>query len=345
MTGIIARGVVTAIAPEGGHIPVQCELIKALYRVHPSEVEPITLQQFALGVAQCSRGERQKIFQLMLLGALVLQPLPRDVAHRVERFGVAMGVCDPTTGVVHRFAAGLKADRFFEGGGYLNGWGKERSTPLHTSEALDTPWQSVVKDEALARRWRALGELPRCTLGRRMWEFYTARGFQFPGLDGSAPPLLAQHDWVHIVAEYGTRVESELEVFAFIAFACDDFRAFSLFAMVVSLFETGHLEHGAGLFEAFPCQMSREGIATRVADAIRRGVMGNRVDYMALDWFELAHIPVVDIQRRFGIQRKHPYIESPTPWGPGGISEYQDRQGRLVAERDGREYDPFGVTL
>ena len=52
------------------------------------------------------------------------------------------------------------------------------------------------------------------SLGRRVTEFYRARGFAYPGRPGSAPPLLCQHDWVHVLADYGTTVESELEVFA-----------------------------------------------------------------------------------------------------------------------------------
>jgi len=55
--------------------------------------------------------------------------------------------------------------------------------------------------------------------------------FEFPGRPGSAPPLLAQHDWMHVIGHYGSTVEAELEVFAFISRANDDPRAFSLLAM------------------------------------------------------------------------------------------------------------------
>jgi hypothetical protein len=54
---------------------------------------------------------------------------------------------------------------------------------------------------------------------------------------------------VHVLADYGTSVEAELAVFAFIAGANDDPRGFSLLAMVVSLFETRYLRADAGLFE------------------------------------------------------------------------------------------------
>ena len=123
------------------------------------------------------------------------------------------------------------------------------------------------------RKWCALEALPVGTLGRGVADFYRDRGFVYPGLPGSAPPLLAQHDWVHVLAGYGTTLENELEVFAFIARANDDPRGFSLLAMIVSLFETGNLATGAGLFEANPGHLHETGMAVRIADAMRRGAL------------------------------------------------------------------------
>jgi len=151
------------------------------------------------------------------------------------------------------------------------------------------------------------------------------------------------------VADYGTKVESELEVFAFIARANDDPKGFSLLAMVVSLFETGYMRRGAGLFEASPGQLSREGVAVRVADALRRGALcAGSVDFMATDWFELAAVPVAEAQERFGITAKSDEAVgagSVGPWEAGGISEYQLRTGRALAETEGREYEGYGATI
>src|SRR4029450_7918115 len=112
---------------------------------------------------------------------------------------------------------------------------------------------------------------PRGTPGRGVVDFYQARGFDFPGLPGSAPPLLAQHDWVHVLAGYGSTIESEIEVFAFIARANDDPRAFSLLAQIICLFETGYSATGMGLFEYDRGHLSHAGVAVRVCDAVRRG--------------------------------------------------------------------------
>jgi hypothetical protein len=174
-----------------------------------------------------------------------------------------------------------------------------------------------------------------------------------PGRPGSAPPLLAQHDWVHVLAEYGTVVDSELEVFAFIARANDDMRAFSLLAMVVSLFETGYLRSGAGLFESSPGHLSAgEEMAVRVADAMYRGARcrdtvtgSDSIDFLRVDWFELAALPLDEVRARFSVEPKSAAAiaaGSVTPWEPGGISEFQLGSGRAAAERDGRAYEGYG---
>lgn len=71
--------------------------------------------------------------------------------------------------------------------------------------------------------------------------------------------------WVHVPADYGTRVESELEVFAFIARASDDPTAFALLAMVLSLFPSGNLPGAAGIFEADPGHLAESGMPARHA--------------------------------------------------------------------------------
>ena len=178
-----------------------------------------------------------------------------------------------------------------------------------------------------------------------------------PGLPGSAPPLLAQHDWVHVLADYGTTVESEVEVFTLIARANDDLHAFSLLAMVVSLSETGYLRNGAGLFERSPGHISTgRGMAVRLADAMRRGALctditndSDSIDFLRLDWFELAPPPVDHVRMQFCLQDKSPAAlaaGSVGPWEPGGISPYQVRTpGRELATQRGWRYESFGASL
>src|SRR6266496_5029399 len=158
------------------------------------------------------------------------------------------------------------------------------------------------------------------TLGRGVADFYRDRGFAFPGLPGSAPPLLAQHDWAHVLAGYGTALENEIEVFGLMARANDDPRAFSLLAMVVSLFETGYLATGAGLFEADAGHLHESGMAYRMADAMRRGALttGSH-DFLDIDWFTIADRPVPVVRDEIGLVPKDASAlaaGSAGPWQP-----------------------------
>ncbi len=236
----------------------------------------------------------------------------------------------------------------FERNGYTSTWNEEDEATLHLSAHLTGAWEAVADDAVLAGRWRDLEALPIGTLGRRVADFYRARGFTYPGTPESAPPFLAQHDWVHVVADYGTTVESELEVFAFIARANDDMRAFSLLAMVVSLFETAYLPTGAGLFQSDAGHLSQAGVAARLGDALRRGALcAGSIDFLRVDWFGFADQPVDQVRAHFGVVAKAPVAVdqgSVGPWQPGGISPFQWEAGRALARSRGVAYDSFGAT-
>ena len=345
-----ARAIAFVAAPDGTPTELQRVLLQALYgamtphTVDLHDIEPVTTEELGEILRWRDLGFRTRMVQVALLCAVILRPLPRDVAERIAEYARELGVDDAMIDVARRFSTGsLGLAAFdFERNGYTATSHADDATALHTSHALQSAWDAVVDDRELAGRWASLGDLPAGTLGRLVWELYRARGFVFPGLPGSAPPLLAQHDWVHVLADYGTTVESELEVFAFIARANDDMHAFSLLAMVVSLFETGYLRTGAGLFESSPGHLSsNESIATRIADAMRRGALGHdrltgsdSIDYRRLDWFELAPLPVEEVRARFSVQEKSDAAlaaGSVGPRDPGGISPFQLEAGRTLA--------------
>jgi hypothetical protein len=126
--------------------------------------------------------------------------------------------------------------------------------------------------------------------------------------------------------------------------------------MVISLFETGYLRTGAGLFEYSIGHLSADGhVAIRLADAMRRGALchDNRtgqdsIDFLRIDWFELAHLPLEDVRARFGVQPKSSSaIEAGSvgPRGRGGISPFQLAAGQRLAETLQLVYDSYGASL
>ncbi len=356
---LIAGGVAGAVSPTGGLTSLQQVMIESVTESMTGFVVPVSalprLGPEEFGRAMSDRDELFRAFMLrfMLMAALVLNPLPEDVVDRIDGYARELGVESDMLRVAHRFARGSLGLALvdFQRSGYMETWDPSRSHALHTSRELADAWQDVASDEPLARQWETLRDLPDGTLGREVANFYDARGFVFPGRPGSAPPLLAQHDWVHVLAGYGSTVESEIEVFGFIAQANDDARAFSLLAQVISLFETGYTASGLGLFQYDRGHLSHRGVAVRLADALRRGALAaaanHSIDFLAVDWFEHAELPTDEARTRFGIAPKDSRAleaGSATPWEAGGISVYQYRAGNEAAERHRRPYDSYGAT-
>jgi hypothetical protein len=299
---------------------------------------------------------RRRIVQIMLIGELLMRPIPKDVSARVEEYAAELGVCDDMFGIARRLAEGsLGLALFdFQRSGYQGSWEfDDYADSLHTRKRLASAWDENPNDPELAARWAALEHCAPHTLGRGVFEFYDARGFHFPGTPGSAPPLLAQHDWLHVLCDYGSTVECEVEVFSFIARANDDPQAFSLQAMVLNLFETGYLRAGAGLFEYDIGHLSRttehaEKMATRMADAMYRAAKcAHKDDLLKVDWFSLADRPLDDVRRAFNIVPKSEAAYaagSVSPWEQGGISVHQFEYGQRRAAEAGRVYECYGAA-
>ena len=210
------------------------------------------------------------------------------------------------------------------------------------------PGRSRRSTRTSPQRWRNLGRLPAPAIGRRVHDFYEARGFRFPGEPGSAPPLLAQHDWVHVLGDFGTTVECELEVFGFIARASHDPQAFAPLAMAILLFQTGSLESAAGIFQADGGHLGATGMPARLADAMRCGALSNDgVDFLAVDWFALSEHSVEDLRPPLGITEKNETCapRAPRPWEPGGLSPFQLAAGRRLADEQGRTYATHGAAV
>jgi len=365
---VIARGMASAAALPGGLTTVQRAVLEALTEsmtgvaVDLSAFAPVGPRDFAAALARRDAAFRTRMVQGMLLAEMLLVPIPPEVTEQVEEYAAHLGVGDEMMRVVRRIAHGSLGLALidFERSGYFDRMVAEPPEHLHVAEALDDAWQLACADAELHARWAALEHCATATLGRGVWEFYRARGFTFPGRAGSAPPTLAQHDWIHVLADYGSTVESEIEVFGLISRCNDDPEAFALLAMVLGLFETGYLYGAArGFFEYDRGHLSSDAdrMAVRLGDAMARGARlawhlndtgrGDCTDLLATDWFAYADTPVDDVRTDLGLPpRSERAIAagSTTPWEPGGISPYQFAQGRTAADAEGREYDAYGAS-
>jgi hypothetical protein len=345
---LVARGIATAVAPDGGIAEVQADLLEAIasaltgISVDYRALEPLGPEELADALAGRDLAYRRRIVHHMVLGELVLRPIPVVVAHRVATYADALGVTDDFVRVARRYAQGAYGLAWMD---------LQRSGFVeHVREANDEeasgrgartshPFEPAQVDAELAARWSAFAELPEGTLGRCVWEMYDARGFGLPGTPGGAPAYLAQHDFVHVLADYGTNLKGELEVFGLIGRADPDPKGFAWLATLIGLFETGYIS-SAGFFDRDVRERNirAPGMHQRIADAIRRGkVVCDRygTDLFDVDYGALAARPVAEVRELLQVPPKSAGAIDGGSVGlfdPEGMSEHQRR---VVARRRG----------
>ena len=97
---LIARGIASAVAPTEGISATQVSLLGAVHRAltgHPVDVaglEPLGPDELAGALAARPTELRHRVVHLMVLGELILRPIPPDVARRVEGYARALGIDD-----------------------------------------------------------------------------------------------------------------------------------------------------------------------------------------------------------------------------------------------------------
>jgi hypothetical protein len=339
----VARGMATAVAPQSGITAVQATILRAVtqavtgFEIDYCALEPLGPDELATLLARRGMEYRHRIVHHMVLAEIVLTPLPADVATRVASFAAALGVTDDFVRLAHHYAKGtLELAAFdLQRDGFLDRWSEERSAPLHTEKALADPFEDALVDTELEARWERFAALDEGSLGHAVSEMYRERGFQLPGTVGAASAYLAQHDFVHILAGYGTRMESELEVFALIGRADPDPKGFAWLATMIGLFETGYVAaHGPFKVNVQEHHLQLPGMDVRLADAIRRGKVISehyRRDLLEVDFHELANWPVDEVREQLGIPPKSPEAIAAGSAGvfdAGGISDFQREAGR-----------------
>ncbi|MFL6241691.1 MAG: hypothetical protein ACJ73V_01525 [Acidimicrobiia bacterium] len=345
----VARGIATAVAPEGGLTDVQAALLEAIasaltqVEVDYHGLEPLGPEELAAVLAGRDQHFRQRIVHHMVLGELVLRPLPTEVALRVARYAQALGVDDRFVRVARRYAQGAfgLAWMDLQRSGFTEHVRRTDTAELRTVGQVSDPFTAAEVDPELEARWAALRDLPEGSLGRAVWELYDSRGFALPGSTTGASAYLAQHDFVHVLADYGTNLKGELEVFAFIGRADPDPKGFAWLATLIGLFETGYIAD-TGFFERDVRERTIQapGMHRRIADAILRGKLVSEscgTDLFEVDYHEMANVPVSEVRSALRIPEKSPEARTNGSAGAFERAGMSELQRRIQDERAPRE--------
>jgi hypothetical protein len=345
----VARGIATAVAPGGGLTDVQAALLQAIasaltrIEVDYRHLEPLGPDELARVLERRDQSFRQRIVHHMVLGELVLRPLPTEVASRVAKYAQALGVDDRFVRVARRYAQGAFGLAWMDlrRSGFAEHVRRADTGQLRTTVEVADPFAAAEVDPELEACWAAFRELPPGSLGRAVWELYDSRGFALPGTATGASAYLAQHDFVHVLADYGTNLKGELEVFAFIGRADPDPKGFAWLATLIGLFETGYIAD-TGFFERDIRERNIQapGMHFRVGDAIRRGKIVSETygtDLFEVDYHELADRQVSEVRTLLRMPEKSPDAlrsGSAGAFERAGMSELQQR---IADERERRD--------
>ena len=278
---------------------------------------------------------RHRLFQLFTLSELILDPLPEEATETLKHTAEALRVEDDFIDIAREYSQGAYgiAATDLARKGYMNNPDlvKQGGKLMRVHKTLTDPFELDEDDPGLLNQWLSLEQCPAGSLGRNIWEYYQGRGFVFTGQKGSVNPSIAQHDWIHLLCDYNTTIEGELEVFSFIGSAIPDIKGFSFLVAIVSLFETGRLESwGGGVLIADKGHLDLPGMPERVADAIRRGRICNRDVMYGIDYFEYKDFQIDEVREQLGIVNKDADIDSPGVWDPDGITSYQREHGNAL---------------
>ncbi|MCB9373165.1 MAG: hypothetical protein H6518_10335 [Microthrixaceae bacterium] len=318
--GPFVGGLVAALCPPGRALaPVQQSVLDAIRTAFRGGVEgdgpgaPLPAVEplaAADAAAALSATELDLLAHAVAAFELIAHPLDPEVEHHAARYVAQLGVRAPELSICRETARGelalLHADFIRHSWttevtlheGFLHG----RLLELARSKAA---YYGVGGERHVARRWEALRDRPTGSWGRTVADFYERHRFPFPGEPHGIYEVGAAHDWVHVLCDYGTDPEGEIEVFGFIAGASDDPRAFVNFAFTLALFQNATIDTVGGKKVAIARAdtLSEPGATARFADALRRS-MDATADVIALDHFAYADLPLDEARARFGIAAK-----------------------------------------
>jgi hypothetical protein len=292
----------------------------------------VAMDNFAANARGIKAEAKQRLFQLFILAELILDPVPYEATQALKEIADILNVEDTFIDIARAYsmgAYGIVASDLHRKGYFGNpNLIKKGSEKMRLHKLLTDPFENDEEDPTLLQQWMDLEKCADDTLGKNIWKYYSGRGFVFTGQKGSVNPTIAQHDWIHLLADYGTTIENELEVFAFIGSSIPDTKGFSFLIAIISLFETGRLESwGNGALSADRGHLELPGMPARLADAIRRGRICNLDVMYGIDYFDYKDMPINEVRQELRIVPKSEEISSPGVWDTNGITEYQREHG------------------
>jgi hypothetical protein len=246
----------------------------------------------------------RQLIRGMLVVSLAVGPASEDQTELISHFAHALGVEEPAIRAIDHLAREelvsflLDLHRRSNLREYLANQYRTGGIVSVVKGLLQ--FRGVLHDEALAARFRALGELPPGTLGRAFYDHYEGNGFAFPGEEGGFPTGALFHDFGHVIAGYDTSPEGELQIACFQAGYRGTENSFFtiLFAVLI---------HSSGVNVApipmprHPGRIGEGDLAARMLHALERGSQLTTDLGDSWDFWPLVELDLAEVRHRLGV--------------------------------------------
>jgi ubiquinone biosynthesis protein Coq4 len=231
----------------------------------------------------------------------------RETVAKVEAFAEALGLASPEVTSLHRLAEEhmllYKLDLLRRG--HIKDIFKnqlDQKGPLGLVKSVLT-MRGVMEDRALAARYRAWEKLPEDTLGHHLVAFYNKNGFSVPGERSGFPEAGLYHDFCHLLGDYSTEPEGEVQVASFTAGFKRE-RPFYVMLFSVLIFSTGVNMRPTADDYVTVGVLGKPGVAEQVFAAIERGSKVNQDLSDKWDYWAYVELPIDEVRRRLNILPK-----------------------------------------
>jgi hypothetical protein len=254
-----------------------------------------------------SEPARRMAIELMVAGELLCRPIPADVHASVERWASAFHINGDELTLVRKTANGayLQAQSDLYRHGYWGAYAEEIGSDKRLVEEFGTVAyaMTVTLDPALAQRWKDLEHCAEGSLGRCVWEFYRLHDFELPGEERGANLITAQHDWIHVLADYSATGLGEIETAAFRITSTRLPGTLMTFLGELGFWHSGMVGSVlSGWHQAY--SLDAKEAPESVAEAFHRGKACQRDLYLETDFFEFKDRNLEELRREWNIPPK-----------------------------------------
>lgn len=302
------RAMKTVASAAGAPGKSQLALMEAARRVIlriDTDIEtlpPVTPTELATGFPSVDL--RHQFVHGMLILALADGVPSRETVAKVEAFAEALDIATPELTNLRRLAEQhmtvFKLDllRRSQVGDIMRNQFEQHGVVALAKSILGM--RGLIEDPELAARYRAWENLEEGTLGRSMWGYFQRNKFGMPGERFGFPEAGLYHDFCHVLGEYDTDPQGELQVASFTA-GFKQTRPFYLILFAVLIFSAGVNARPTADGYTTIGVLGEPGAAERMFAAIERGALVNTDLSDKWDYWPLVGQPIDEVRRRLNI--------------------------------------------